>query len=224
MWLLIKTRFRRSTALLAVANLVLMGALAETLLHGSKARLILAIAPDATTSKKVALDVPGRSIDFLAVQSAAAFYETRQFYVPPIVESKPPRPDFRLVGTMALPQKPMVAMLVHNQTGIQSKVRKGEQLEGWTVISVEPKRVLLQLGDDQLEVNTKSGGSLSGSPTNAVQASASVGEMSSGNVPSGGVRVLGSPAPAQGNSMQGSSGMMLRAPSSESRLYRPPPR
>jgi len=138
--------------LLLLANILGGWACASRAWHGSEVRSILATAPLPIAPPVALPDPPPRAIDFSAIQRGALFYASRTFYVPPAIPPMQPPPDYQLAGTLLVPQQPAAAMLVQPRTGKRAKVRAGDDLEGWTVASVEPNVISLRHGDQQIEI------------------------------------------------------------------------
>lgn len=91
-----------------------------------------------------------------AIQTAAIFHESRQFYAPqavgPIEQAAPP---YRLAGAMLMPRR-SVAHLIHTETQARTKVSIGETLEGWVVIEITARRVVLQQGARTVDIAANS--------------------------------------------------------------------
>jgi hypothetical protein len=151
------------TVLLAVLNVLLVWAIGVQLLGGPRldeqVKVAAAAAKVAAAPELPAVHAPP---SFDALQSQAVFHKTRSFYVapPPIVQQI--TPDYRMVGLMALPNRPPSAVLVNNQSNARLKVAVGDQVEGWNVAEVTAKRVVIQLGDRTIEINSASRGASGG--------------------------------------------------------------
>jgi hypothetical protein len=151
---------------------------------------------------------------FDSIQAQAVFHKSRSFYIAPEspVAQQPP-PDYRLAGSMAVPNQPRSAVLVGNRSNARVKVVVGDLLEGWTVAEVTPTHVVVQLGErtEQIGTSTRSqpgGMRLISSDQPAPPPSAPENGM---------VRVLESSAAAPRTTPQ------TNAPAdSAPRLYRPP--
>jgi type II secretory pathway component PulC len=140
------------TLALALLNGVGLWACLAQLWHDSAARALLSTAAQEIPRPTQSQDPARTRADFAIVQSAALFHGSRRFHAPPAVAEVQSRPDYRLSGTLILPNRPAVAMLIQNQTGARHKVRQGDELEGWTVESIRPRLVTLRHGQHQLEI------------------------------------------------------------------------
>ena len=75
---------------------------------------------------------------------------------PPQVEpAAPPPPPFvdqnalSLLGVVASEGR-TIALLKRNQTGQNIRVEVGDAVDGWTIVSIEPQRVMIRQGDTQI--------------------------------------------------------------------------
>ena len=75
---------------------------------------------------------------------------------PPQVEpAAPPLPPFvdqnalSLLGVVASEGR-TIALLKRNQTGQNIRVEVGDAVDGWTIVSIEPQRVMIRQGDTQI--------------------------------------------------------------------------
>lgn len=136
---------------------------------GLTAGLIVQIASGTrirqlTTGRQVDIVVPHYELNPPAVPSleriehGAVFYQARAFYVAPPAQAVKTPPNYRLVGTMTIPQQGSVATLLSNATSVRTKVRRGDELEGWTVSDVTSQRVMLELGGTTAEITSQSSG------------------------------------------------------------------
>lgn len=135
-----------------VINVLLLFGLLALLLTGTHTRQLLSTAARATP-----LQVPGTAASNLSpsleiVQQAALFQPTRQFYAAPVVAAVVAKPEYRVTGTFAVPNKTPMALLTPSGGGAVKKVAAGDVLEGWIVIRIEPNRVLLRLNGEQYEL------------------------------------------------------------------------
>jgi hypothetical protein len=152
------------------------------LLAGINAALAYAIVADgfggpnldeqvkAASAGQSGLDVPDllpalAPTAFDALQSEAVFYKSRTYYVAPAspAEQLPP-PNYRLAGLMAVPNRPISAVLLDNQSNARVRVAIGDQIDGWMVADVSAKRVLLQLGERTEEITPAMRAAVSGPP------------------------------------------------------------
>jgi len=154
------------------------------------------------------------SMSFEGLQSQAVFHKSRSFFVAPAApaEQQPP-PDYRMVGLMALPNRPPAAVLLNNQSNVRVRVAAGDQLDGWSVADVSSKRVVLQLGDRSAEIT---------STTRAASGGVVItpGSQASTAASPGMVRVLGNTP----NGQQPAAAPAHTNPPTDAapRLYRPP--
>lgn len=214
---------------LITLNVLLLIALVGRLAAGSQAEAILAVRAQNIAAPVLAMDVPVQRTDLEVLQSQALFYQSRKFYVPPLVQAEASRPNYRLAGTMMMPKKPLLAMLVHAETGVRIKVSQGEELEGWVVSFVENGRVLLTRDAQEIEI----GAAKPDVPMQGMLRAAAPGNVTTlaKNGPTnssvrGGARVLGN---APRNSVDARPGSPLDSPdnianmpSGSPRLYIPP--
>lgn len=197
------------TLLLCGLNLLLLAAVSWRALEGSKRDELVQSAGHAPQITALDLSLPSVP-DVSVIQAQAIFYKTRAFYVAPVAPVvQQAVPDLRLAGYMSIPNQPSAALLVKPQSGARTTVRVGDQLEGWAVAEIGPRRVVLQLGDRRAEITNSSGSTASGMTTSAMS--------SSSPASAGGIRVL---------SGVGSSAAEIGRPSTPlnnaPRLYRPP--
>jgi hypothetical protein len=221
--------------MLVAVNVILVGSLLALAINGTQADAILATAGKENNTTAIDIQVPTVASNLDVIQSQPIFHITRSFYVPPdpttVVVQTPP-PDYRLVGVMTLPNRPINAFLVNGQTGVRSRVQKGDTLEGWTVEDVSNQRVALSLDGRHAEIGTAKlspgapGMQVAGSQPGAMMPTLPIVPM----LPTaqGGLRIL-SAGPGRVNSAQGlSNSTPSRLPPAPpggvgARLYRPPP-
>ena len=70
----------------------------------------------------------------------------------PVAPTPPPAIDHNalsLLGVVAS-QGRTVALLKRNSTGQNVRVQVGDAVDGWTIISIEPQRVMIQQRDTQI--------------------------------------------------------------------------
>jgi hypothetical protein len=137
------------------------------------------------------------------IQSRALFHESRTFYVPPAVpaapvEVKPPPPQYKVATVMMSAHHAAIALLTDAQGKGALKVHQGDVLAGWTVESVEPKRVTLVFQQEHIELGPKL---------------LTVAQGSAEGPPQGGIRVLRGNAGAVG----------IGRGSATPRVFQPPP-
>jgi len=181
---------------------------------GTRAKKLLATAAQpATTLDFDVTDAP-RATDLAAIQSQPLVYASRSFYVAPLpntVPAAPPRPDYRLAGTILAPHKPAVALLVSRQTGANRRVKSGDELEGWQVQAVDRKQVTLAWQSERIDLS----------------ATTTAAPLSSGlkRVPMNRARVASADRGVQSLGASGIAPGSFSANdiSDQPRLYRPPP-
>src|SRR5215471_13846360 len=178
--------FRWPTPLLLLVNIAGVVACVLQFVHGSQAHSIAATVADKIAAPTPLSDPTLNSIDLSGIQNAALFYEARGFYVPPVVPELQTRPDYRLSGTLLIPNQPAVAMLIQNQSGARLKIREGQELEGWTVFAIRPQGVTLRHGEQELEIR-----SVARAASQGLQAVALNGVIPASRSPGSGLRVLG---------------------------------
>ena len=90
------------------------------------------------------------------------FEKGRRPVLPPVIKpvSVPPPPPPRgpdpnaleLVGILAGDQQ-AVALLKRRQSGQQVRVQEGDTVEGWTIVHIEPQRVILKHGATEVALH-----------------------------------------------------------------------
>jgi hypothetical protein len=137
-------------------NLLLGLCILWSLVRGSELASIAGRPAITFNIPEVPSQRPTQDGPLVALQDQNLFSASREFFLPPTTAPVPPHPDFRLVGTFMIPNKPGVALLA-GPNGASRKVRVGDELEGWTVDAVEPKRVILRAGAATTEIASASG-------------------------------------------------------------------
>lgn len=181
-----KARLPLSTLLLAALNLALFAGLSTQILRGSKREELLNAPGQTLSAGPLNIDAGQPVANLEAIRNQALFHKTRAFYVAPRAPAvELPPPDYRVAGSMSLPNGPLTAMLVHNQTAARIKVSAGDLLEGWTVAEIGSRKVTLQQGNRSTEIGstatTRSGinlvpnGQRSTSPTGILRVPAGTG-------------------------------------------------
>lgn len=133
------------TIMLVGANVALAVLMGVKLVSGSQQQALLAAQARNLPEPVMQLDTPDLSANLESIQAAAVFHASRSFYVaPPQPVIVQPPPDYRLTGSMALPNRPAAALLLNNQTRASARVVVGDELEGWAVTEVSSRRVVLQ--------------------------------------------------------------------------------
>jgi hypothetical protein len=208
---LAKTRLL--TVVLVCLNLCALAMLIQRIWQGTQAAQLLATTAKPFPVPELNIGVPTRTATFSVIQDQPLFYASRRFYTPPpasTLPAVPPKPDYRLVGTFVIPDKPTVALLT-SSAGMSRKVKTGDDLDGWTVQAIEVGRVTLQYQTTTADISSAGSGGKPGMQVVPLTRSAQ-------SMPTDGVRILG--AAVQGASAPRSG---LPIPNSNPRLYQPPP-
>jgi hypothetical protein len=113
-------------------------------------------APGASASRETAEQPPDPDFvmpplnTYAEVVARPLFTSTRR----PPVDVTPGRPaDFQLVGTI-ISTRDSQALLSHGVPPKIDRVALGQKIEGWTVQSIEPDRVVLVQGGSRAEIGT----------------------------------------------------------------------
>ncbi len=201
---------RLPTILLAVLNIGLIALLVvawragQERVHQPEHLTAHSLAlPDLTVLNPGALP----TVDVAAIRDQAVFHNHRSFYQPPPPSQVIPPPDFEFAGTMGLPQGKRVAFVKKKTDQSSRTLHVGDELDGWQVHSIDALRVVLVRDDQRYELK---------SPT-AAGAVGLIHEDTGPHVAQSAPRVLGATGP------NGSLSSSARHPSSEARIYRPPP-
>lgn len=211
-----------ATVLLVAANLVLTGLLGWQLWQGSQLQVLLSTPAKPTRVIEQRFDVPAALEPAEELQAQAVFHASRQFYVPPApLEQQRPPPDYRLSGVIRIPGQPPAAILVNNQSGSRIKVRSGELLDDWSVTTIEPNQVSLELQGQRVTITTSIRAGVDASAAAPARAGGltvvpreRVGQALP--APAGTTRVLSAPGAA------GARAPAPMVPETAPRLYRPP--
>jgi hypothetical protein len=186
--------------------------------RGTSAPQLLATPARSPAAIAAHLDMPEFTGSLQVIQSQSLVYSSRSFREKPAVDVSriPPRPDYRLAGVIILPRKPAVALLVRNQGDESRRVKQGETLDGWTVQSVDRKRVVLGFENERFELGAQNSPVESAAVQQATVGLKRVPLRSQVASAGSGGRVLsatGTPGGARATAQL----------SNEPRLYRPPP-
>jgi hypothetical protein len=206
------------TLLLLGINIALAAAVGARLLHGSEKQSLLNAQPISSTGAPLQVDVPLLQSDLESIQAKAVFYTSRNFYVapPPTLALRAP-PDFRVTGSMAIPNKPLTVQLTHNQSGARASVGVGSDLEGWSVIKVSPQNITVQLDGRTIEIGAGAAAGANG--MTLVRGGAAATNIPTPASGSGMVRVLS----GEGRSNAAPPTQSAPPPASDPpRIYRPP--
>lgn len=203
------------TVLLALLNVMLAWAIGVQLLGEPRFDEQVKVAA-AAAKMPAAPELPTffAPASFDGLQSQAVFHKSRSFYVAPPATVQEPTPDYRMVGLMALPNRPPSAVLMNNQSNARIKVAVGDQLEGWSVAEVSAKKVVIQLGARTIEISSASRGTSGGMV-------AVPGSQASTSGSPGMTRVLEAPV-APGQVPAPAQPRPNSTADSAPRLYRPP--
>lgn len=202
----------------------LVSAIVFVLVNGTRADALLATPARAVEPFVFEGPLARGAADLAAIQSQPLVHASRAFYEPPAEQAPaaPPRPDYRLAGAMILPGKPAVAVLTERNGGKTTRVKRGDELAGWRVASVDRKQVVLTWGNERAEITS---GIPAMGPVTMAGATSTPGNSGLKRVPIVRQRVSAVNAgprslSATGNSDGGSAGP---ADSEPPRLFRPPP-
>lgn len=214
------------TIVLAGMLVLAVGWLVVRLREGTAIASLLATGSVAPAWTKADLSLPGSGPDLAGLRDRPLMYATRSPYVPPPPDNTvllPPPPGYRLAGAMIVPGKPARALLAPiSDAGTMRWVKPGDDMDGWTVLTVEMNRVVLLLGEQEAQI-TKS----EQTPQALTLARAPVGSRGIPNAgttlsaPGGsgeGLLLSASGSPS-GPSLPRGKAALLNQP----RLYRPPP-
>ncbi|MEJ1962979.1 MAG: hypothetical protein WDO56_16080 [Gammaproteobacteria bacterium] len=149
------TRISLFTAMLGAAVAALGVIIIVRLATGTQTDELLATAPKTANPPEMKLDAPALEAQLEPVRDRALFYASRAFYVappPPSAPAVPPRPNYLLAGTFAIPHKHTVALLKPSAGTSVVKVKAGDDLEGWRIEIVEAARVVLSYHDERFEI------------------------------------------------------------------------
>ena len=149
---------RPRTGALGLLTLALLGFGMLSLWRGTQTASLLA-TPARRVAPPEALPGPPTSVSptLATLQDHALFHATRRYIAPPDPRSQPtipPTPDYQLVGTFTVPNKPSIALLKNKTAGSSRQVRTGEALDGWQVTGIETRRILLKYGEQVVEITS----------------------------------------------------------------------
>jgi hypothetical protein len=150
---------RPVTLALFLLNIGVVVALVPHVLRGTQVAALLATAPDTFDIPSEGLRVPDRQLNVDSLDARPLFHATRRMFVAVQAPSPPPArstPDYRLRGTIVIPARPTVAILVNSTSGVLLKVTAGDAVDDWVVETVEAGRVILRHGQETFEVVTAS--------------------------------------------------------------------
>jgi general secretion pathway protein N len=135
--------------------------------------------------------LPPADQGFPEVANRPLFVPTRRPAPPAAAtQASMPKGQFTLLGTSVTKELGDIAMLKHLPTNKFHSVRKGEQVNGITVDTVQPDRVILRMGEETEEISMRTAKSPALPPS-----------PPPGTMPSAGPIPSGSPGPAMPGSM-----------------------
>jgi hypothetical protein len=187
-----KPKFRALTFALITVNVLLLFLIGQRALQGTRAAALIATPAETFKAPRTHVALPEIAhVDLTVLQSRALFHASRSFFVPPPpppMPIAPPRPDYRFAGLFVIPNKPPLAMLSQNTTGVSRKVKVGDELEGWRVQAIESQRIVLQFAQETFEITRNAKVSSGGLQRVPLMRSVQSGSP-------GGARMLGSALP-----------------------------
>lgn len=168
MTILRSLRTPRRLTLIAL-NFLLLGLLLKWTINPPQALIPAAQAIDLATLFSEKLGPPSvvdtNLGDTYALLISQPLFQSDRKYTPPpksdatVVQSPPP--DFALTGYLDIPGRPAKAFL-HERSGTRTlTVAMGDGLDGWSIVGLNPKRVILRQGDRTAEL-TRGGPSIAG--------------------------------------------------------------
>lgn len=221
------------TAVLGAVAAVLAVLIIVRLVMGTQSDELLATRPRAPALPEMKLDAPALESHLEPLRDRALFYASRAFYVappPPPAPAAPPKPDYLLAGTFAIPHKHTVALLKQSTGASVVRVKPGDDLEGWHIESVEPARVVLRYQDERFEIARAprdSGSHVTRAPLKRFGRAAAVASTAASTASEAGSPNPGAAVKSLGSGRSGASirdaALRPGQPSIEARLYRPPP-
>ena len=152
---------QRSTHLLALLCLALCGVIAAELTGGENAPVTKSAGParppaatDRYADPRFALPP---AATYAAIEARPLFSDTRR-PAAGIAAAPEARAHFLLVGTI-ISKHGRVALIRHGQPARVDHVAEGQSLDGWTIRSILPDRVVFGRGQARLELKEKADGS-----------------------------------------------------------------
>lgn len=209
------TRWPLATILLVLVNVGMACAIGWRVYSGSQVVELTSAAGVAEPFEPVAATQPPVTrLDELT--ELAVFHKSRSFYVapPPQLTIQPP-PDYRLAGAVIFPGQPASAVLIHAQTGARTRVKPGDEVDGWKVTAVKPTAVTLQFQDRTTEITRSAGSQSFGITTVPLAPAAATAPAAKAN----NVRILGSAASSPGSL---ATAPRIDRATDTPRLYQPP--
>lgn len=201
---------RRAILILAIVGFAV--AIIVQVRSGTEVAQVRAVKPAELALSLLADETAEAPPDVALIERRPLFHASRAFYAPPppdALPATPPIPDYRLVGTFRMPNRPAVATLAQSGSAAVLRVRAGDVMEGWTVRAVEAQRVVLQFESTEHVITSGAGAASSGLRV-------VVADAAPPSAASSGLRVLGAGGPA-------STMRVTPMTRDKPRLYRPPP-
>lgn len=198
------------TIVLVVLNLAVLGLVGRLLLKGTQVDYLRNTSAGSIEAPLSIPEFPLLNTDFKIIRTRTLFYSSREYYVAPdpvMQELVLQRPDYKLAGILAMPNKPRIALLASADGKNTRKLKEGDSIDGWLVKAVEPDKVVLAIGT-RIEEFARS------KPSAGVGAVRTVGANTQAAQSPTGVRALG-----------GNHAVAASSPTAiiGSRLYRPQP-
>jgi hypothetical protein len=212
------------TAVLMGIVVAAIGWMGWRLVQGTAVQSLLATPVGKSPWEKVSLETPKAGADISGLRDKPLMYATRAVYVAPPTQISvaPPAPAYKLAGTLVMPSKPTRATLVPMAGGRSIRVKPGDSLDGWTVQSVDMKRVILAFGEQRTELSRSSdapaGRMIRGQLENGGGSSSGSGPL--GETPGEGRLLASGSSSSAANALPRGKAALF----SEPRLYQPPPR
>jgi hypothetical protein len=199
-------------ALLGLICAIGLGCGVWSLLDGSRSAEIMASRAKPLSLPKLDDQALPPRPQLNAIRDRALVYGTRAYYVrppDPPAPTTPPVPEYRLAGVLMSSNGKSTALLTHKSTSVSKKVRAGDDLDSWKVVSVERGLVKLSFDKNEAQIRGDGAGSAQMAKVALVRnpLTASVG----------GIRQL------SGTGSSTTSATQSAALFTEARLYRPPP-
>ncbi|MEP7246142.1 MAG: hypothetical protein ABI885_21015 [Gammaproteobacteria bacterium] len=224
-------QLRPLTGLLMVVCFGIMLTLMKCIWQRTQTDALLRTPARAYTLPSVTLELPQKGSGLEPIRDNALFYASRSFFVAPppgAAPVTPPKPDYLLAGTLIIPRKPTVALLQQRAGGAVRKVRPGDDLEGWTVRSVENRTVVLMFGEEHMEIVSVARSARQGIVAMPVSRGARGGAPNPSTNPSSPPETVAVPATVRTLGKGGNTERALREASAggqalnDARLYVPP--
>jgi len=148
---------RPRTCSLVVLNALLLVCLVWCMARGTQTAPLLATAPRRIQPPEGLPTIATGRPELSTLQDHALFHASRRYVAPIDPRSQPtipPIPEYQLVGTFSVPNKPSVALLKSKGSGASRQVHAGEELEEWRVEGIEARRIVLKHGEQFAELTS----------------------------------------------------------------------